>query len=100
MPTYVVDNGQSYSLQALYFVEAPDDFGQWLEQVLVPWLKDKELEGQLLKVCGTCDEVHWLVRDRTTMSLHDFLNDSSIVSPFDYLEPPHQPRPRYREEVQ
>jgi hypothetical protein len=35
---YIFDNGESYSNHALYFVEAPDDFGEWFDGVYRPWV--------------------------------------------------------------
>jgi len=39
---YIFDNGEAYSNHALYFVEAPDDFGEWFSDVYRPWIDGAE----------------------------------------------------------
>ena len=92
--TYVIDNGRIYSDHALYFVQAPEDFGQWLEQVLVPWLKSHDLTGKLMTIIGTCESIKWL-RDRSPIAPGEFLDD---VKDVDYSEHPPVHRLRYRGE--
>jgi len=93
--TYIIDNGHVYSDHALYFVQAPKDFGEWLEEVLVPWLKARDMRGDRLTVVGTCESVKW-ARDVQSMSLEQFLNDDCVVEELDYGETPPDHRPRYR----
>jgi hypothetical protein len=35
---YIFDNGEVYSNHALYFVDAPEDFGAWFNDVYLPWV--------------------------------------------------------------
>jgi hypothetical protein len=35
---YIFDNGEAYSNHALYFVDAPEDFGAWFNGVYLPWV--------------------------------------------------------------
>jgi hypothetical protein len=93
--TYIIDNGRDYSDHALYFVEAPADFGAWFAKELVPWLRTRNMRGDRLKVVGTCQSVEW-VRGMRTMTLEQFLGDDCVVEEFDYDEVPPEHRPRYK----
>ncbi|MGB8296111.1 MAG: hypothetical protein WCG85_11855, partial [Polyangia bacterium] len=35
---FIFDNGEVYSNHALYFVDAPEDFGAWFNDVYLPWI--------------------------------------------------------------
>jgi hypothetical protein len=39
---YIFDNGEVYSNHALYFVDAPEDFGAWFNDVYRPWIDGAE----------------------------------------------------------
>jgi len=96
MMTYIIDNGQMYSSHALYFVEAPEDFAEWLRDVLVPWLERAKLPGERLRVLGTCQSVAWLEVARSSMSYQFFLVDDTVVGDYDYDASPPARRPLYR----
>ena len=96
---YILDNGLMYSDHSLYFVQAPEDFGAWFEQTLVPWLKVRNLRGDRMTVVGTCRSVEW-ARDMHSMSLEQFLGDDCVVEEIDYDETPPEHRPCYRLETQ
>ena len=99
MPIFIIDNGLRYSGHALYFVEAPEDFGEWFMQTLVPWLRSGSMPGAEMHILGTCESVHWLVEHWKAMTFHDFLNDDSAITEFNYDESPPQSRPHYKGEV-
>lgn len=96
MITFIIDNGLRYSSHALYFVEAPDDFGAWIMTVLVPWLKRASLKGEELVVRGACNKVRRLSLNMSTMTYQFFLADSLIVGDYDYNQSPPEHRPLYR----
>lgn len=98
MRTYVIDNGLTYSSRALFFVEAPEDFGDWLTNTLVPWLGSRNLPGDRLRVAGVCDGVQWRAGETwTTMTYQFFLADDTVVGDYDYDVTPPEPRPRYKD---
>jgi hypothetical protein len=35
---FIFDNGEVFSNHALYFVEAPEDFSAWFNDVYLPWV--------------------------------------------------------------
>jgi hypothetical protein len=39
---FIFDNGEVYSNHALYFVDAPEDFGAWFNDVYLPWIDGAE----------------------------------------------------------
>ena len=45
---YIFDNGESYSNHALYFVEAPEDFGAWFNEVYRSWVDGAEYRPLLI----------------------------------------------------
>jgi hypothetical protein len=110
---YVIDNGESYSNHILYFVEAPEDFGTWFNDVYRPWVKGAEYRP--LMIVGTANAVAWVPRlpftprppERFDLSLEDcpmkefstipvtkFLKREDVMQERDGV-----PRPRYRLEV-
>ena len=94
---YVVDNGLSYSSHALRFVEAPEDFGTWFTETLVPWLDLHDLLGGGQKIVGSCSTITWIEKwGMSTMSFQDFLKEHIEDETFD-TNPP-EIRPRYRGE--
>ena len=52
---YIFDNGKPYSDHALYFIEAPDDFGAWFNGVYRPWVDGVE-DGPLM-IVAVADKV-------------------------------------------
>jgi len=38
---YVIDNNEDFDDHIIYFVEAPDSFGEWFKKVLVPWQRER-----------------------------------------------------------
>ena len=57
---YLFDNGEVYSNHALYFVEAPADFGTWFNTVYRPWVDGAEYRP--LMIVGTTEELSWIPR--------------------------------------
>jgi hypothetical protein len=57
---YVIDNGEAYSNHTLYFVEAPDDFGAWFNEVYRPWVDGSETAP--LMIMGRTSDLTWLPR--------------------------------------
>jgi hypothetical protein len=39
---FILDNGESYSNHALFFVDAPEDFAEWFNGVYRPWIDGAE----------------------------------------------------------
>jgi|SRR5271157_2127054 len=94
MITYVIDNGLRYSSKALYFVEAPSDFGKWFNGVLLPWLRRNSMRGDSLSIIGTSHSITW-INGQTTMPYHVFLEDDSVIDQYNYDESPWERRPLY-----
>src|ERR1019366_10366402 len=57
---YVIDNGESYSDQTLYFVEGPEDFGAWFNDVYRPWVEGAEYRP--LMIVATTSTLAWCPR--------------------------------------
>jgi hypothetical protein len=91
---YIIDNGKHYSSHAIHFVEAPDDFGLWFDDVLLSWLKLNDLSGGSMQILASALEVTWREKDATE-SYGDFL-ESYEIEQFDYGREPAEPRPQYR----
>jgi hypothetical protein len=120
---FVFDNGESYSNHALFFVDAPDDFGEWFDGVYRPWVDGIEYRPLMIVATapaierrergpyvlrpikkGTADsawpaaevaiEEEPPLYEFTTMPAVDFL--AKIVE----QERDGQPRPRYRLEAE
>jgi hypothetical protein len=113
---YIFDNGKPYSDHALYFIEAPDDFGAWFNEVYRPWVNVVE-DGPLM-IVAVADKVERRERIPYTLPppsgqwgddgnfepppLHKF--STMPVAKFLMRDPVIQkrdgePRPRYRLEV-
>jgi hypothetical protein len=96
MKTYIIDNGLSSTRRVVYFVEAPEDFGEWFTSILCPWLKSHDVEiSYFWWVAGICSEVEW-TSDRSSTPFQEFLDEE--ISAFDYTESPPTPRPKYHME--
>ncbi len=92
MATYLIDNGQRYSDHVVYFVEAPEDFGDWLEKTLIPWLRERDLVGGHMRILAvSLGSMSWRDKDRC-MSWERFLNDRFDDFDFDVNPPEHRPR--------
>lgn len=39
---FIFDNGEAFSNHALYFIDAPEDFGGWFDNVYRPWIDGAE----------------------------------------------------------
>jgi hypothetical protein len=114
---YLIDNGEPYDDHVLYFVDAPDDFGAWFNQVYRPWVEGAEYRP--LMIVGTTNAVSWVSRLPFTpkppgkswggtmaLSLEDSpMKEFSTMTVGDFLakvveqERDGKPRPRYRLEA-
>jgi hypothetical protein len=115
---YLIDNGEPYDDHALYFVDAPDDFAVWFNEVYRPWVEGAEYRP--LMIVGTTNALVWVPRLPFTpmpprsstswasvnLSLEDApMKEFSTMSVGDFLakaveqERDGKPRPRYRLEV-
>ena len=95
---YIIDNGLAFSSHALRFVEAPEDFGKWFMEKLVPWLDLHDLLGSSQKIVGTCLTITWVEQQGiSTMSLEEFLREWIEEKNIDTN--PTESRPRYGGEV-
>ncbi len=52
---FIFDNGEVFSNHVLYFVEAPDDFGAWFNDVYRPWVDG--IEYRPLMIVATAPAV-------------------------------------------
>ena len=52
---FILDNGESYSNHALFFVDAPDDFESWFNGVYRPWVDG--IEYRPLMIVATAPAV-------------------------------------------
>lgn len=97
MVTFIIDNGMDYSSHAIYFVEAPKNFGKWFEKTLVPWLRERNMRGDSMRILATSPERLSWRSGGSSMKWEDFLNGGDYrFEEFDYTESPALPRPRYR----
>ena len=106
---YIFDNGESYSNHALYFVEAPEDFGAWFNDVYRSWVDGAEYRPLMIVAMAPSIEQRAAIpfnlrpirnyevpfeeepeREFSTMPVIDFL--AKIVEQARDGEP----RPRYR----
>jgi hypothetical protein len=111
---YVIDNGEAYSNHTLYFVEAPDDFGTWFNEVYRPWVEGAEYRP--LMIVATTNALAWIPRlpftprppEQFDLSLEDDpMKEFSTMPVTKFLECENvmqerdgQNRPRYRLEVE
>ncbi|MGC9986169.1 MAG: hypothetical protein ABSF35_21410 [Polyangia bacterium] len=107
---YIFDNGEAYSNHALYFVDAPEDFGAWFNDVYRPWIDGAEYRP--LMIVATAPAVER--RERGPHSLRPIkkgyetpiedepMHEFSTMPVVDFLakiveqERDGEPRPRYR----
>jgi hypothetical protein len=64
---YIFDNGESYSNHALFFVDAPEDFGAWFNGVYRPWIDGAEYRP--LMIVGTAPAIER--RERGSFNLRE-----------------------------
>jgi len=110
---FIFDNGEVFSNHALYFVEAPADFGVWFNSVYRPWIDG--IEYRPLMIVATAPAVERRERvpykprplDKFDMSIEDDpMHEFSTMPVVDFLakivvqERDGKPRPRYRVEIE
>ena len=110
---FIFDNGEVFSNHALYFVEAPADFGVWFNSVYRPWIDG--IEYRPLMIVATAPAVERRERvpykprplDKFDMSIEDDpMHEFSTMPVVDFLakivvqERDGKPRPRYRLEIE
>ena len=108
---FIFDNGEVFSNHALYFVEAPEDFGAWFDSVYRPWVDGSEYRP--LMIVATAPSIEQ--RERGPYSLRAIkegfevsideeppLQEFSTMPVADFLakileqKRDGEPRPRYR----
>jgi|GEM_PF-2985915 hypothetical protein len=110
---YIFDNGEPYSNQTLYFVEAPEDFGNWFNVVYRRWIEGAEYRP--LTIVATTTSLAWCPRPPYTPRPAEFLDlpieehpmkEFGTMDAVEFLqcrdviqERDGKPRPRYRLEV-
>lgn len=95
---YVIDNGASCSDHRLYFVEAPEDFGEWWGSILLPWLAAADELGARMKIVATSPKIEWREK-ASTLAVDEFFDECDYQIPewcYDTTPPRH--RPVYRTE--
>ncbi len=110
---YIFDNGEVYSNHALYFVDAPEDFGGWFNDGYRPWLDGTEYRP--LMIVATAPAVERRERlpynprpvDKFDLPIEDEpMHEFSTMPVVDFLakivvqERDGKPRPRYRLEIE
>jgi hypothetical protein len=110
---YILDNGEVYSNHTLYFVDAPDDFGAWFNNVYRPWIDGTEYRP--LTIVATAPAVERRERvaynprpaDNLDLPIEEFpMHEFSTMLVVDFLakivvqERDGKPRPRYRLEIE
>jgi hypothetical protein len=111
---WIFDNGEAFSNHALYFVEAPADFGVWFDGIYRPWIDGAEYRP--LMIVATAPTVER--RERGPYSLRPIkegyevsideepMHEFSTMPVVDFLAKiveqvrDGKPRPRYRLEVE
>jgi len=110
---FIFDNGEVFSNHALYFVDAPADFGVWFNSVYRPWIDGAEYRP--LMIVATAPAVERRERvpynprpiDKFDLSIEDDpMHEFSTMSVVDFLakivvqERDGRPRPHYRLEIE
>jgi hypothetical protein len=98
---YIVDNGQDYSDHRMYFVEAPQDFGQWWREKFEPWAKlpsDWRYGVCDLSIVGVAPSVDWW--HGGSYPVVDWLREHIASDDWCETEEGETPRPRYRLEAE
>jgi hypothetical protein len=111
---FILDNGEAFSNHALYFVDAPADFGLWFDSVYRPWIDGAEYRP--LMIVATAPAVER--RERGSYNLRPIkegyevsideepMHEFSTMPVVDFLakiveqERDGKPRPRYRLEIE
>ena len=111
---FILDNGEAVSNHALYFVDAPADFGLWFDSVYRPWIDGAEYRP--LMIVATAPAVER--RERGSYNLRPIkegyevsideepMHEFSTMPVVDFLakiveqERDGKPRPRYRLEIE
>jgi hypothetical protein len=110
---FIFDNGEAHSSHALYFVDAPADFGEWFDGVYRPWIDGAEYRPLMIVATSPAVErrerVPYKPRplDKFDMSIEDDpMHEFSTMPVVDFLakivvqERDGKPRPRYRVEIE
>jgi hypothetical protein len=110
---WIFDNGEVYSNHTLYFVDAPEDFGAWFNDVYRPWIDGTEYRP--LMIVATAPAVERRERapynprpvDKLDLPIEDDpMHEFSTMSVVDFLakiveqKRDGRPRPRYRLEIE
>jgi hypothetical protein len=106
---FILDNGEVYSNHALYFVDGPEDFGSWFNDVYRPWIDGTEYRPLMIVATAPAVERHERVPynprpvDKFDLSIEDDpMHEFSTMSVVDFLtkiveqKRDGKPRPRYR----
>ena len=106
---FIFDNGEVFSNHALYFVDAPEDFGAWFNDVYRPWVDG--IEYRPLMIVATAPAVERRERvpynprpaDKLDLPIEEFpMHEFSTMPVVDFLakfvqqKRDGEPRPRYR----
>jgi hypothetical protein len=106
---FIFDNGEAFSNHALFFVDAPEDFGAWFDGVYRPWIDGAEYRP--LMIVATAPAVERRERvpykprplDKFDMGIEDDpMHEFSMMPVVDFLAKiveqvrDGKPRPRYR----
>jgi hypothetical protein len=110
---FIFDNGEVFSNHALYFVDAPDDFGRWFDGVYLPWIDGAVYRPLMIVATAPAVErrerVPYTPRpiDKFDLSIEDDpMHDFSTMPVVDFLakivvqERDGKSRPRYRLEIE
>jgi hypothetical protein len=94
MPIYIIVNGVCDPDRSVFFVEAPEDFGEWFISVLLKWLKGADDWS----VVGICNEIKWSA-GKTSVPFQLFLKSQIDYLPDSlYKMSRLGPRPKYHRE--
>jgi hypothetical protein len=109
---FIFDNGEVFSNHALYFVDAPEDFGAWFNDVYRPWVDG--IEYRPLMIVATAPAVERRERvpynprpaDKLDLPIEEFpMHEFSTMPVVDFLakfvqqKRDGEPRRRYRLEI-
>jgi hypothetical protein len=110
---FIFDNGEVFSNHALYFVDAPVDFGTWFDGVYLPWIDGAVYRPLMIVATAPAVErrerVPYTPRpiDKFDLSIEDDpMHEFSTMPVVDFLakivvqERDGRPRPRYRLEIE
>jgi len=110
---FIFDNGEVFSNHALYFVDAPVDFGTWFDGVYLPWIDGAVYRPLMIVATAPAVErrerVPYTPRpiDKFDLSIEDDpMHEFSTMPVVDFLakivvqERDGKPRPRYRLEIE